>query len=138
VYEETRRRGKTHGEVSLVFVIDEAHHICPNQRGYISIPERCAIELRKYGFSLVTCATRPILVSPNIIANSNTLICHMLNNFDDTETAAGFFMGGQQLRDTLRRLPVGEALVQINAPVPLNAIRCRVGTKEQRSRPGFA
>jgi DNA helicase HerA-like ATPase len=138
VYGEARKRGKRNGEVSLVFVIDEAHHICPNQRGYISIPERCAIELRKYGFALVTCATRPALVSPNIIANSNTLICHMLNNIDDTGTAAGFFVGGKQFSDSLRRLPVGEALVQINAPVPKNVIRCRVGTAEQRGTPGIA
>lgn len=138
VYEETRKRGKTNGDVSLVFVIDEAHHVCPNQRGYISIPERCAIELRKYGFALVTCATRPSLVSPNIIANSNTLVCHMLNNVEDTETAAGFFVGGKPLAEALRRLSVGEALVQINSPVPRSAVRCRVGTREQRSMLGIA
>ncbi len=127
VYEEVRRRSKPSGDaISLAFVIDEAHHVCPNRRDYISIPERCAIELRKYGFSLITCATRPILVSPNIIANSNTLICHMLNNAEDIETAAGFFMGGASTADSLRRLPVGEAMIQINSPKPLNPIRCRV------------
>jgi len=128
VYEEARRRGKPTGDaISLVFLIDEAHHVCPNKRDYISIPERCAIELRKYGFSLITCATRPILVSPNIIANSNTLISHMLNNSDDIETSAGFFMGGTSIADSLRRLSVGEAMIQINSPKPLTPIRCKVG-----------
>ena len=127
VYEEARRRGKPTGDaISLVFVIDEAHHVCPNMRDYISIPERCAIELRKYGFSLITCATRPMLVSPNIIANSNTLISHMLNNADDIDAAAGFFMGGASVKDSLRRLTVGEAMVQINSPRPLSPIRCKV------------
>ncbi len=127
VFEEARKRAKPTGDaISLVFVIDEAHHVCPNMRDYISIPERCAIELRKYGFSLITCATRPMLVSPNIIANSNTLISHMLNNTDDIDAAAGFFMGGTSVKDSLRRLSVGEAMVQINAPRPLNPVRCRV------------
>ena len=61
---------KAESAISLAFVIDEAHHVCPNKRDYVSIPERCAMELRKYGFSLMTIATRPCLVSPNIIANS--------------------------------------------------------------------
>jgi type IV secretory pathway VirB4 component len=60
VYEEARKKAKpNHDAISLAFLIDEAHHVCPNRRDYISIPERCAIELRKYGFSLITCATRP-------------------------------------------------------------------------------
>ena len=115
-------------ELRLVCLIDEAHHVCPNVRNYISIPEKCAIELRKYGFSLITCATRPALVSPNIIANSNVLISHMLNNQEDVETAAGYFVESRSIGDSLRRLAVGEAMVQVNTPRPQNAVRCRVST----------
>jgi uncharacterized protein len=137
VYEETRKRGKSSGDaISLAFLIDEAHHICPNRRDYISIPERCAIELRKYGFSLITCATRPILVSPNIIANSNTLISHMLNNSGDIEEAGSFFMGRPTISDSLRRLAVGEAMLQINSPKPLNPIRCRITPLSPGNRAG--
>jgi type IV secretory pathway VirB4 component len=123
-----RSRGQT-AELRVVVVIDEAQHLAPNERGYISLPENFAIELRKYGLSLVTCASRPSLVSPNIIANSNTVISFMLNNMLDIETVAGFFVGGTRdnhIRDMLRQLPVGEAMLQLNHPVPKSPARCRV------------
>jgi len=115
--------------------VDEAQFLAPNERGYTSVPEKCAIELRKYGFSLVMCATRPSLISANVVANSNTLVSFMLNNQDDVETVAGYFVGGLKdgrVQETLRRLPVGEAMVQLNHPQPRDAIRCRIGTEEQR------
>ncbi|MDE1852144.1 MAG: DUF87 domain-containing protein [Thaumarchaeota archaeon] len=130
VYEEVRKNGRT-GSVRLVMVLDEAQHLAPNEKGYVSIPERCAMELRKYGFSLVTCATRPSLISQNIIANSNTLICHMLNNQLDIEYASGFFIGSN-IKDSLRRLPVGTAMLQVNHPEPKDSARVRVGTVIQR------
>jgi hypothetical protein len=123
-----RSRGKTEG-LRVVVVIDEAQHLAPNERGYISVPENFAIELRKYGLSLVTCASRPSLVSPNIIANSNTIISFMLNNMLDIETVSGYFVGGTRddhIRDMLRQLPVGEAMLQLNHPVPKSPARCRV------------
>jgi hypothetical protein len=123
-----RSRGQT-GELRLVVVIDEAQHLAPNERGYISVPENFAIELRKYGLSLIMCASRPSLVSPNIIANSNTVISFMLNNMLDIETVAGYFVGGTRddhVKDMLRQLPVGEAMLQLNHPVPKSPARCRV------------
>jgi DNA helicase HerA-like ATPase len=59
--------------------------LAPSRKGHISIPELCAIELRKYGFSLAMCATRPSLLSPNVIVNCNTLISLTLNNEWDIE-----------------------------------------------------
>jgi Helicase HerA, central domain len=123
-----RSRGQT-AELRVVVVIDEAQHLAPNERGYISVPESFAIELRKYGLSLVACASRPSLVSPNVIANSNTVISFMLNNTLDIETVAGYFVGGTRndhVKDTLRQLPVGEAMLQLNHPVPRSPARCRV------------
>lgn len=134
VYEASRRKEVT-DRLRLVVLVDEAQHLAPNERGYISIPESCAIELRKYGFCLAMCATRPSLISPNIIANSNTLISFMLNNQDDIDTVAGYFVGGSRdgrVKETLRKLPVGEALVQSNHPDPREAVRCRIGTESQR------
>jgi uncharacterized protein len=130
VYEETKARGASR-KVRLVMVLDEAQHLAPNEDGYISIPERCALELRKYGFSLLISATRPSLISQNIIANCNTLICHMLNNQVDIEATAGFFIGSN-VKDSLRRLPVGVAMLQSNHPEPRDSIRVRIGTSEQR------
>jgi hypothetical protein len=36
-------------------------------------------------------------------------------------------MGRTSIADSLRRLSVGEAMIQINSPKPLTPIRCRVG-----------
>ena len=113
----------------VVVVIDQAQHLAPNEKWYISVPENFAIELRKYGLSLVTCASRPSLVSPNIIANSNTVISFMLNNMLDIETVAGYFVSGTRdghIHEMLRMLPVGEAMLQSNHPVPRSPVRCRV------------
>jgi DNA helicase HerA-like ATPase len=132
VYEETRRRGRTES-LRLVMIIDEAQNLAPATRDYTSLPERFALELRKYGFSLVACASRPSLLSQNVIANSNTLICHMLNNDADIEAAAGFFIGSN-VKDSLRRLPVGVGILQLNHPEPRDAVRVRMGTRDQRER----
>jgi DNA helicase HerA-like ATPase len=132
VYEETRKKGRT-GSIRLAVILDEAQHLAPNEKGYVGIPERCAMELRKYGFSLIICVSRPSLISENIMANCNTLICHMLNNQTDIEAAAGFFTGSN-VRDSLRRLPVGVAMLQVNHPEPKDSARIRVGTTEQRSK----
>jgi len=125
-----RNRGQT-GELRIVVIIDEAQHLAPNEKGYISVPESFAIELRKYGLSLIMCASRPSLVSPNIIANSNTIISFMLNNMTDIEAVAGYFVGGTKddhVKDMLRRLPVGEAMLQLNHPVPRSPTRCSVAS----------
>ncbi len=125
-FDAARSRGRT-SELRLVMVIDEAQHLAPGDESYISIPERCAIELRKYGFSLVTCATRPSLISPNIIANSNTLIAHMLNNRHDIEKVAAYLVGSpDHWAQVIRTLPVGYATVQFNNPAPKQAMLCKM------------
>jgi hypothetical protein len=53
----------------------------------------------------------------------------MLNNILDIETVAGYFVGGTRddhVKDMLRQLPVGEAMLQLNHPVPKSPARCRV------------
>jgi DNA helicase HerA-like ATPase len=130
VYEETKKGGKS-DDVRLVVVLDEAQHLAPSEKGYASMPERFAMELRKYGFSLVLCASRPSLVSQNVIANCNTLISHMLNNQADIESAAGFFVGSG-VGEQLRRLPVGVAMLQENHPEPKDSLRVRIGHLNSR------
>ena len=57
-----------------------------------------------------------------ILSNYN----NFSNLFASIDTAAGFFIGSDSIGDSLRRLPVGEAMVQVNSPKPLNPVRCRV------------
>jgi type IV secretory pathway VirB4 component len=137
LYERVRSMEETPGN-RIVVLVDEAQHLAPNDPYYPSLPEKCAIELRKYGFGLVMMATRPSLISSNVIANCGTIISHMLNNERDVDTVAGYMLGADpMLKKLIRKLPVGYAVVQLNHPVPSPAALCHVGTDEQRREFGL-
>lgn len=77
-------------DLRLVYLIDEAQHIAPQRLpsglvSRMSVVERFAVELRKYGLGLVTIVTRPTMISKNILANSNTIINHCLFYEDDVK-----------------------------------------------------
>jgi len=113
-----RRMGITK-ELRFVLVVDEAHHISPNQRNYLSVLERYALELRKYGMGLVVIATRPTLISENILANCNTVICHQLTGSKDIDLALNYLVNRleeDRFLSEFRLLDVGDALVQLNDP----------------------
>ena len=145
---QTMRSGDPTEGVRLVLILDEAQHLAP-YGDYISVPERCAIELRKYGFSLVTIATRPSLISPNILSNCGTIISHVLVNDRDIEAVAGYLLEGSAnaaVRHALRTLSTGWAVVQKNFPTPERPHVCAVGrealaraeTGSTPSRPVYA
>jgi type IV secretory pathway VirB4 component len=122
VYESIRRRGKT-DDLRRVFLIDEAQHLAPNDEEYIRIPDVCAMELRKYGFSLITCTPKPSLFSSNVIA----LISFMLNNRQEIKIVSGF-LGGEWEGGSyppLRFLPVGHAVLQLDHPAPKDPVIVR-------------
>ena len=116
VSDHGRRMGITQ-ELRFVLVVDEAHHILPNQRNYLSVLERYALELRKYGMGLVVIATRPTLISENILANCNTVICHQLTGSKDIDLALNYMVNRleeDRFLSEFRLLDVGDALVQLN------------------------
>jgi hypothetical protein len=113
-----RRMGISPG-LRFVMVVDEAHHISPNKRNYLSVLERYALELRKYGMGLVVIATRPTLISENILANCNTVICHQLTGSQDIDLALNYMVNRleeDRFLSEFRLLDVGDALVQLNDP----------------------
>jgi DNA helicase HerA-like ATPase len=113
-----RRMGITQ-ELRFVLIVDEAHHISPNQRNYLSVLERYALELRKYGMGLVVIATRPTLISENILANCNTVVCHQLTGSKDIDLALNYMVNRleeDRFLAEFRLLDVGDALAQLNDP----------------------
>ena len=137
LYERVREAGVTEGP-RVVVVVDEAQHLAPNDQHYLSVPEKCALELRKYGFGLVMVAARPSLVSPNVISSCGTVISHTLNNEKDVEAARGYMISADAgLGNKIRSLPVGYAVVQLNHPAPQGAMLCRVGEPRQRREMGL-
>ena len=122
-----RRLGITH-ELRFVLVVDEAHHISPNQRNYLSVLERYALELRKYGMGLVVIATRPTLINENILANCNTVICHQLTGSKDIDLALNYMvtrLEEDRFLSEVRLLDVGEAMAQLNDSRTANPIKFR-------------
>ena len=115
-----RRLGPTNS-IRLILIVDEAHHISPNFRDYYSIVERYAVELRKYGMGLVVIATRPTLLSDNILANCNTLICHSLTSGKDIDLALNYMVN---------KLEMDRFITDIRRQT--TPIRCRIGLDEHR------
>ncbi len=120
--------------LKLVILVDEAHNVAPFIPNYIGVLEKIAIELRKYGISLVTVSTRPTLVSKNIIANSNLIISHSLTSNEDIRLVLNYMVNEleqESFMHVLRTLNVGEALVQANLPeYGCRAIKVKVGLPE--------
>src|SRR5712692_2309568 len=118
----------------FVLLVDEAHHLAPNLRDY-SVLERYAIELRKYGMGLLVIATRPTLISENILSNCNTVICHQLTSSKDIDLALNYMVNrleADRFISDIRTLATGEALVELNDTRNPNPVRCKVGLPEHR------
>ncbi len=118
-----RKLGET-TDLRLIYLIDEAQHIAPqriasDRSSRMDIIERFAVELRKYGIGLVTMATRPTMISKNVLANSNTIINHCLFYEDDVKRMRETLgpiendeLAGNGLERCLRTLDPGEAVVR--------------------------
>ncbi len=134
VFDYGRKLGPV-GDLRFVLIVDEAHHLAPNLRDYYSVLERYAIELRKYGMGLVVIASRPTLVSENIVANCNTVICHQLTSSKDIDLALNYMVNrleADRFVSDIRTLETGEAVVQLNERRSPNPVRCRVGLSDHQ------
>jgi hypothetical protein len=134
VMDRGRDMGRT-DDLRLVLVVDEAHHIAPNQYGYQGMLERYAIELRKYGMGLLVMATRPTQVSENILANCNTVVCHSLTSGKDVDLALNYMVNrleADRFMSDVRLLEAGECLVQLNDRSTQVPAKCRVGLPEHK------
>ena len=134
VFDYGRKLGPV-GDLRFALLVDEAHHLAPNLRDYYSVLERYAIELRKYGMGLLVIATRPTLISENILSNCNTVICHQLTSSKDIDLALNYMVNrleADRFISDIRTLGTGEALVQLNDTRNPNPVRCKVGLPEHR------
>jgi hypothetical protein len=134
IMDRGRDMGRTE-DLRLVLVVDEAHHIAPNQYGYQGMLERYAIELRKYGMGLVVMATRPTQVSENTLANCNTVICHSLTSGKDVDLALNCMVNrleADRFMSDVRLLDVGECLVQLNDGSTQVPAKCKIGLPDHR------
>ena len=127
-----KKLGRT-GGLRFVLLVDEAQHIAPSRWDYDGILENYAGELRKYGMGLVVIATRPTQVSENIIAHSNTIVCHSMTSGKDIDLALNYMVGklaAKGFSSGLRALEVGECFVRLADETADTPVGCRVGLPE--------
>ncbi len=108
-----RKSGSVPG---FFLLLEEAHTFCP-ERGFGEVASSriirtIASEGRKFGLSLCVITQRPARVDKNVLSQCNTQVIMKVTNPNDlkaiTDSAEGITQG---MRDEIRDLPVGSALV---------------------------
>ena len=145
IYDQVRREAHHVDETRLVLIVDEAQHLAPQLTNLettatLGILERYALELRKYGIGIVTIASRPALLSKNIIANANTLICHKLYWQEDVDRVAetlglvdpNTWRHCEAYKQCLRTLAPGQAIVKLDHHAAKFAFMVEIGLPRHR------
>lgn len=116
--------------IRLALIIDEAHNIANKSMRY-SLIEKIAMELRKYGLSLVVSSPNPSEMNSNIISNAGVLIVHQLFSGYEVDVIKKYISTSSfnaVLEEILGKLRIGEAFIR----TPENTEGCivKIGIKE--------
>jgi type IV secretory pathway VirB4 component len=101
-------------DIKIAFMIDEAHNIAGKDIKF-GLIEKIAMELRKYGMSLIIASPNPSEINPRIIANAGLLIAHQILSSDEIEVikkhayTSSYYSGFEEI---ISNLKVGEAFVR--------------------------
>lgn len=119
--------------LNLVFMIDEAHNIASKDIKY-SIIEKIAMELRKYGLSLIIASPSPSEINHNILANSGILIAHQILSIEEAEMIKKYTYPSSYFstfEDIVCSLNTGEAFIR--SPSHLEGELVKIGLPEHDS-----
>jgi len=115
----------------LVLIIDEAQNLA--SKNSPNIISKIAMEMRKYGLSLVLASQRPSMISMDILANAGCIISHQLLNAYDIEILKNFASLSKYIHaldTTLYLLKPGEALAR--TPEYIEGVIVKIGTEEHK------
>ncbi len=108
---ELRKRDKV---PPLILFAEEAHNFCP-QRGKVECSDTfktIASEGRKFGLGLGIITQRPAKVDKNVLSQCNTQVILKVTNPNDLKAIEKSVEGMTKgMKDEIKRLPVGEAIV---------------------------
>ena len=110
-------------ELRLVCLVEEAHHLLAKREGgRETILETCLREGRELGLGIILADQSISAVSPTALANCFTTVCMNVRQRADVSAAAGSLLLGEEQREMLGVLPVGEAVVRLSDrwPWPLH------------------
>ncbi len=98
----------------LIMFAEEAHNFCP-QRGKVECSDTfktLASEGRKFGLGLGIITQRPAKVDKNVLSQCNTQVILKVTNPNDLKAIEKSVEGMKKgMKEEIKRLPVGEALV---------------------------
>ncbi len=99
----------------FVCMIEEAHHLLAKREGAReTVLETCLREGREIGLGIILADQSISAVSPTALANCFTTVCMNVRQRADVTAAAGSLLLGDDQREMLGTLPVGEAVVRLS------------------------
>ncbi|MDA4121690.1 MAG: DUF87 domain-containing protein [Thaumarchaeota archaeon] len=128
LYRMAKDIGLTH-DLRQLIIVDEAHHIAPNLRGYTSFLDYISIENRKYGQSVLVATTSPAQLSETLLRNASVRISHLLDDGEDIDLMLRFMVNkyeADRFVSEFMLLDVGEAVLRVSTPVQVPVTKVRV------------
>jgi len=116
-------------DLRQLIIVDEAHHIAPNIRGYASFLDLIGIENRKYGQSIMVATTSPSQLSETLLRNASVRISHMLDDGEDIDLMLRFMVNkyeADRFISDFMMLEIGEAMVKVSTPVHIGPEKVKV------------
>jgi DNA helicase HerA-like ATPase len=116
-------------DLRQLIIVDEAHHIAPNIRGYTSFLDYIGIENRKYGQSVMLATTSPSQLSETLLRNVSVRISHMLDDGEDIDLMLRFMVNkyeADRFISDFMMLDIGEAMVRVSMPVHVGPEKVKI------------
>jgi DNA helicase HerA-like ATPase len=123
------RRFGTTDQLRQLVIVDEAHNIAPDKPFYVSIPDKIAMENRKYGQGILVATTSPAQLSKNLLRNVSLRISHMLDDGDDIDLMLRFMVNkyeAERFISDFMLLEIGEAMVRVSTPVHVGPEKVKI------------
>ncbi len=101
-------------------IIEEAHHVLHRQApgARESVVDMLFREVRELGEAIVLIDQHPSLISLPALGNTNLTFTFNLKTREDVNTAANYLLLGEDQRDTLGELMIGQCLVKVQSRYP--------------------
>jgi DNA helicase HerA-like ATPase len=116
-------------ELRQLIIVDEAHNIAPDMPRYVSIPDKIAMENRKYGQGILAATTSPAQLSKNLLRNVSVRLSHMLDDGDDIDLMLRFMVNkceADRFVSEFMLLEIGEAMVRVSTPVHIGPEKVKI------------
>jgi len=113
--------GKREAHFSTV-LIEEAHHLLSNEKfsliGGQTVMDIVFREIREFGVSIINIDQMPSHINQAALANTFCSICFNLKHKADVNAMSQAMLLGEEEKEALGMLPVGQAIVKLQGRIP--------------------